>query len=94
MQWLERQRDTADLDPALLQISHLRAAERRIECLEVWRERLLIIKGLFEDLEPQGLLHLWKDHGQDPLVRTEALLQRPTDFQGWSPERSPQRQQL
>ena len=49
------------LDPQLIKCGSLRADARQIARFHYWRDRLDIVKQVFEDAEPKTLSQWWND---------------------------------
>ena len=48
-----------DLDPKLLGCGHLRAEDRQIDAFKFYRDRLVIMKQVFDESEPKSLFQ-WR----------------------------------
>ena len=59
--WFRNQLQQYHLDPAANQNSHLSTASRQIELFRCWRDRLVILKQVFDDSEPQTIKQWWSD---------------------------------
>lgn len=53
--WFRNQLQQYHLDPAANQNSHLSTVSRQIELFRYWRDRLVILKQVFDDSEPQTI---------------------------------------
>lgn len=49
------------LDPRLVRCGHLRADDRQIENFIFWRDRLVILKQVFDEAQPSTLSQWWYD---------------------------------
>ena len=49
------------LDPTLLKCGHLRAEDRHIDTFHFWRDRIVILKQVFDDSEPASWSQWWYD---------------------------------
>lgn len=56
-QWKKRK----TLDPQVVKCGALKAPDRQIEKFDYWRERLEILKQVFDDEEPANLKQWWFD---------------------------------
>lgn len=59
--WIQAEKSQLGLDSAILACPYLRASERNIRRFEYYRDRLIILKEVFEEHEPRGILQFWRD---------------------------------
>ncbi|OCK87675.1 uncharacterized protein K441DRAFT_593237 [Cenococcum geophilum 1.58] len=59
--WYCKIRRSYNLDQKAIQCGHLKADERRIENFQFWRERLTVLKQIFDEAEPKGISQWWHD---------------------------------
>ena len=60
-QWFGKEERRFDLDPALRCRPHLRAADRRINSPDFWRDRIIVLKEVYEECKPKGFLQFLRD---------------------------------
>ena len=61
--WLCRQ---SNIDAGMMKCHRLRADDRQIEKFHFWRERLSILKQIFDESEPKTLSQWWFDRRKGP----------------------------
>jgi hypothetical protein len=49
------------LDENVTKCGHLAAEHRQVENFHYWRDRLIILKQVFDEAEPRGLKRWWRD---------------------------------
>ncbi|ETI23132.1 hypothetical protein G647_04929 [Cladophialophora carrionii CBS 160.54] len=59
--WLLNEKRQLRLDGSVLACPYLRASERNIRCFDYYRERLIILKEVFDEHEPRGIGQFWRD---------------------------------
>jgi hypothetical protein len=59
--WFKRMGKQASLDANAIKCGQLVAEERQIENFHFWRDRLIILKQVFDEAEPRGLKRWWRD---------------------------------
>ena len=59
--WLRKICKLNQLDSGLLKVGSLKADDRQIERFHYWRDRLVVLKQVFDDAEPRGLSQWWYD---------------------------------
>jgi hypothetical protein len=57
----QKQGQILHLDPKAGLGEHLRADERSLESFSYLRDRLVILKEVFDDHEPRGIRQFWRD---------------------------------
>lgn len=63
--WFRKQSFIHRLDNDAVECDRLRAEDRQIENFNFWRDRLIILKDMFDETEPSGISQWWYDrrHG-------------------------------
>lgn len=51
----------SSVDKSVRRCGHLRANVRQIENFKFWHDRLVVLKGVFDENEPRGLSQWWYD---------------------------------
>lgn len=64
--WYRKQQKKYRLDCEAIQCPRLRSEDRRIDTFYYWRERLCILKQLYDDAEPSTLTQWWFDRRKGP----------------------------
>ncbi|EME79502.1 uncharacterized protein MYCFIDRAFT_110781, partial [Pseudocercospora fijiensis CIRAD86] len=64
--WYRKQQPAHNLDSRVMSCRKLRADDRRIENFHYWRERLCILKQVFDEAEPSTLSQWWYDRRKGP----------------------------
>lgn len=59
--WYRKLASVKDLDPGVIECGRLRADDRQFERFEYWRDRLLILKQVFDESSPSTLSQWWND---------------------------------
>lgn len=59
--WFQKQQRELGLDPKVGTYGPLNAAGRQIESFKYWRDRIIILKQIFDDVEPHTLRLWWYD---------------------------------
>jgi hypothetical protein len=59
--WYGKQVTRFKLDGNAIKGGPLKTEERQLERFEYWRDRLEILKDVFDDLEPSTILQWWQD---------------------------------
>jgi hypothetical protein len=59
--WFKKFKAERMPNPRVIHLPHLQARYRHIRHFDYWRERIVIIKQLFDDSEPRGILQWWYD---------------------------------
>lgn len=49
------------LDPQARECGQLKVEERQIEKFEIWRDRLVVLKQVFDEAEPSNIRQWWHD---------------------------------
>ncbi|KKY20365.1 hypothetical protein UCDDS831_g04854 [Diplodia seriata] len=64
--WYKKQRSLENLDGRAVRLPHLRTDDRQIENFHFWRERLVLLKQVFDEAEPSSLSQWWYDRRKGP----------------------------
>ncbi|KAL1645030.1 hypothetical protein SLS58_004101 [Diplodia intermedia] len=64
--WYKKQRSLENLDGRAVRLPHLRTDDRQIENFHFWRERLVLLKQVFDEAEPSTLSQWWYDRRKGP----------------------------
>lgn len=59
--WYSKLSSTEALDPCAIQCGSLRADDRQFEHFKYWRDRLVILKQVFDESRPSTLSQWWND---------------------------------
>jgi hypothetical protein len=59
--WFERQSQKESLDANATKCGHPSAEGRQIGNFHYWRDRLVILKQVFDEAEPRGIKQWWRD---------------------------------
>jgi len=59
--WLQRESKEQDLDNSVLACPYLKASERTVKHFDYYRDRLIILREVFEEHEPRSILQYWRD---------------------------------
>lgn len=59
--WYEREASLYGLDPYLIQVGQLNADQRQPESFTFWRDRLIILKQVFDEARPNTIHQWWHD---------------------------------
>lgn len=59
--WFEKKSKKKDIDAYANKCGHLGAEDRQIENFHYWRDRLVVLKQVFDEAEPRGLKRWWRD---------------------------------
>lgn len=59
--WFRNQQQRYRLDPAANKNGHLNTESRQIEQFRYWRDRLVILKQVFDESEPKNNRQWWND---------------------------------
>jgi hypothetical protein len=60
-QWFRKKQERLHLDPRAGSYSSCSATARQIDKFRLWRDRLVVLKQIFDDSEPHTLTHWWYD---------------------------------
>ncbi len=60
-QWFRKKQERLHLDPRAGSYSSYSATARHIDKFSLWRDRLVVLKQIFDDSEPHTLTHWWYD---------------------------------
>jgi len=61
MKWCRKLSRTLDIDCQVLKCDRLRAIDRHIDNFAFWRDRLVVLKQVFDEAEPSTLSQWWFD---------------------------------
>ncbi|KAF9632946.1 hypothetical protein BFW01_g3809 [Lasiodiplodia theobromae] len=64
--WYKKYRSVEKLDRRAVKLPNLRTDDRQIENFHFWRERLVILKQVFDEAEPSTLSQWWYDRRKGP----------------------------
>ncbi|KAG9230746.1 hypothetical protein BJ875DRAFT_384492 [Amylocarpus encephaloides] len=64
--WFGKQGKNEPLDENAIKCGHLTAEARQIENFHYWRDRLIILKQVFDEAKPRGIKQWWRDR-RDPV---------------------------
>ncbi|KAF2135768.1 uncharacterized protein K452DRAFT_281038 [Aplosporella prunicola CBS 121167] len=64
--WFRQQQSFCNLDVQANKCTRLRADDRRIDNFAFWRDRLVILKQVFDEAEPSTLSQWWYDRRNGP----------------------------
>lgn len=59
--WYLQESSIRGLDTYAIEVGHLDTDQRQIENLTYWRDRLVILKQVFDEARPNTLQHWWND---------------------------------
>jgi len=59
--WFVNKKSKHFLDPTARECGNLNAEQRKINNFKYWRERLIILKTVFDESEPKSLKQWWND---------------------------------
>jgi hypothetical protein len=60
-EWFRRVQARARLDPNAGSQDYLKVEARKIEHYKYWRDRIIILKEVYDEHEPQGIIQFWRD---------------------------------
>lgn len=60
-EWVQKLAASLTVDPRLIRCGNLRADDRQIENFTFWRDRLVILKQVFDEARPSTLSQWWCD---------------------------------
>lgn len=66
MAWYRKQQSLACLDANAIRCPRLRADDRQTDNFHFWRERLVILKQVFDEAEPSTISQWWYDRRKGP----------------------------
>ena len=61
VKWFNSEQRRLGLDATAGKCRHLRTTQRTIQHFDFWRDRLIIMKEVFDARQPSGLLQFWRD---------------------------------
>lgn len=64
--WLTAERQRRKIDPRCGSCPYLKASQRHTREFSFWKERLLIVKDVFDEHQPKGIRQIWRDN-RDPV---------------------------
>jgi CHASE1-domain containing sensor protein len=59
--WFRKLSLTSDLDERAAHCARLKAADRHIDNFAFWRDRIVVLKQIFDEAEPSTLSQWWHD---------------------------------
>ncbi|KAG5657318.1 hypothetical protein KAF25_005882 [Fusarium avenaceum] len=59
--WYEREASVRGLDSYLIEVGQLTADKRRLENFSFWRDRLILLKQVFDESGPENIWQWWYD---------------------------------
>jgi hypothetical protein len=59
--WYEREASVRGLDSYLIEVGQLTADKRRLENFSFWRDRLVVLKQVFDEARPNNIWQWWYD---------------------------------
>lgn len=59
--WYQKIAVVEELDPTVIDCGHLRAHDRQLKHYKYWRDRLMILKQVFDEPRPSTLSQWWND---------------------------------
>lgn len=59
--WMKSKQQKSKLDPLCASCHHLQASKRHVRNFSFWGERLVIVKEVFDEHQPRGILQVWRD---------------------------------
>lgn len=64
--WFRRHQATQTLDKMAIKCARLRADDRQIDNFHFWKDRLVILKQVFDEAEPSTISQWWYDRRKGP----------------------------